>query len=273
MRKGVIKRYLIFTKAGFQTLLAYRGRIFLWVLGSIISAVLMGLLWWAIYSFAEGPTIGGFTYAQMLLYVIMSAVMYQVTASDTMGAIIDDVKSGQIGMRLMKPISYRLQLCFTNLGYYLGSLIIFGVPFILAGSLIAVYGFGLTGLTWYNILLFLPASFLAMMINEAYDFLFGQLAFRTHAMFGVNSMSMTISGFLSGRMIPLSVFPVWAQKALNCTPFPFMMSMPVRLYLGVMSMTDALISFGIAVAWLIAINLIGQLCYKSSVRKVVVFGG
>jgi len=112
-----------------------------------------------------------------------------------------------------------------------------------------------------------------MMINEAYDFLFGQLAFRTHAMFGVNSMSMTISGFLSGRMIPLSVFLVWAQKVLNCTPFPFMMSMPVRLYLGVMSTNDVLISFAVAIAWLIAINIIGQLCYKTSVRKVVVFGG
>lgn len=273
MRKGVIKRYLIFTKAGFQTLLAYRGRIFLWFLGSLISATLMGLLWWAIYSFSDDASVGGFTYPQMLLYVIMSSVLFEVTISDTMGAIIDDVRFGQIGMRLMKPISYRLQLCFTNIGFYLGRLLIFGIPFITAGSLIVVFGFGLKGLTWYNILLFLPASFVAMMINEAYDFLFGQLAFRTHAMFGVNSMSMTISGFLSGRMIPLSVFPAWAQKVLNCTPFPFMMSMPIRLYLGTMSLTDAAVSFAIAIAWLIAINLIGQLCYKSSVRKVVVFGG
>lgn len=273
MRRGAIKRYLIFTKAGFQTLMAYRGRIFLWFVGALISAVLMSLLWRAIYSFSDEPTIGGYTYSQMLLYVIVSAVMFEVTVSDTMGAIVDDVRYGQIGMRLMKPISYRLQLCFTNIGNYLGRLLIFGVPFMTAGTLIAVYGFGLTGLTWYNILLFIPASFIAMMINEAYEFLFGQLAFRTHAMFGVNSMSMTISGFLSGRMIPLSVFPVWAQKVLNCTPFPFMMSMPVRLYLGVMSTNDVLISFAVAIAWLIAINIIGQLCYKTSVRKVVVFGG
>ena len=52
-----------------------------------------------------------------------------------------------------------------------------------------------------------------------------------------------------------------------------MMSMPVRLYLGVMSTNDVLISFAVAIAWLIGINIIGQLCYKTSVRKVVVFGG
>lgn len=273
MAKGRIKRYLIFAKAGFQTLIAYRGSVLLWFVGSIIGATLMGLLWWAIYSFSESGVIGGFDYPQMLLYVILSSAVFEITISSTMGSIVDDVQDGQIGMRLMKPISYRAQLCFSNIGEFAGRMLIFGVPIILGGTLVAVFGFGLTGLKWYNILLFFPACFISMLINEAYGFLFGQLAFRTQAMFGVHSMSMTLSGFLSGRMVPLTVFPAWAQTVLYCTPFPFMTSMPIRLFLGVMSRTDVLTSFAIAVAWVILLDVLGWLFYKSSVRKVVVFGG
>ncbi len=273
MKKGIVKRYLIFMKAGFQTLLAYRGNVLLWFAGSLLSAVLMGLLWWAIYSFSDGGIVGGFTYPQMLLYVILSAAMYEITMSNSMGEIVDDIHDGQIGMRLMKPISYRLQLLFTSFGVYIGKFFIFGIPTVLVGTLIAVYGFGLSGILWYNVLLFVPALTLAFLVNEAYDFLFGQLAFRTQAMFGVSSMSETISGFLSGRMIPLSVFPQWAQKVLSFTPFPFMMSMPIRLYLGVVALPEVFLSFAIAIAWIVVINVLGKLSFMSSVRKVVVFGG
>ena len=48
----------------------------------------------------------------MLMYVILSAAVFEITVSSTMGSITDDVRDGQIGMRLMKPISYRAQLCF-----------------------------------------------------------------------------------------------------------------------------------------------------------------
>lgn len=272
MRLG-LKKYLIFAKSGVQTTLAYRGQIALWFLGGIINAALMGLLWWAIFSFSPSETIGGYTFAQMLLYVILAAIVGEVCYVSTMGQITDDVKYGLIGMRLMKPIDYRAQLGFTALGEFAARLLIIGVPMILTGTLIAVYGFGLTGIVWYNVLLFLPACLLATLLEDAIQFLFGQLAFRTQAMFGVHSMSQIIVSFLSGAIVPLSLFPMWAQNVLAYTPFPSMMTMPVRLFLGQMSVTEALIAFAIAIAWIVGLNTVGRLLYKTSVRKVVVFGG
>ncbi len=273
MRKGLFKRYLIFSKAGFQTLLAYRGNVMLWFIGEIIGGVLMGLLWWAVYRVSDTHVIGGYVFPQMLLYVILSAAVAETTLPDTMSTVVDDVHHGNIGMRLMKPISYRLQLFFQSFGIFAGRLLIFCVPTLIIGTLIAVFGFGLGGITWYNVLLFFPAVALAFCVNEAFEFLFAQLAFRTQAMFGVNSMYGVVSSFLSGRAVPLSLFPMWAQNILKFTPFPFMASMPIRLYLGVMEWSEIAVSFGIAVAWIIALNLIGKLCYVFSVRKVVVFGG
>lgn len=273
MRFNGIKKYLIFAKSGIQTTIAYRGQIFLWFLGGVINAVLLGLLWWAIFKFSPEPTVGGYTFPQMLMYVLLSAIVGEMTYSSTMGSITDDVRYGLIGMRLMKPINYRAQLGFTAVGAFAARFVIIGIPLTAVGTLIAVFAFGLSGIVWYNILLFLLACFVASLVIDAIEFLFGQLAFRTHAMFGVSSMSSVVMSFLSGAMVPLSLFPSWAQNVLMYTPFPSITSMPVRMFLGQLGGTDILIAFGTALAWIVALNIIGLLLYKTSVRKVVVFGG
>ena len=283
MKKLGIKKYFIFAKSGIQTTFAYRGQIALWFLGSTIKAVLTGLLWWAIYSahaaenmtaFSDNNIIGGFTFAQMLMYVILSSIVAELAfAAQSMGEITDDVRYGLIGMRLIKPISYRGQLAFTSVGSFVARVLIIGAPLTLIGTLAMVFGFGLKGIVWYNVLLFIPASFLSLLIRDAIEFLFGQVAFYTQAMFGIFSITEVITGFLSGAFVPLSLFPAWAQTALSYTPFPSMISMPVRLYMGMLSLREVIIAFAVSIAWIIALNVLGALLYKTSVRKVVVFGG
>lgn len=271
--KGRLKKYLIFAKSGVQSTLAYRGTIFLWFLGGIINAVVMCLLWWAVYNFSPESAIAGYTFPQMIMYVIMSTVVGEITYSDTLGLIGDDVRDGVVGMRLMKPVNYRAQLGFTNIGGFAARVLIIGLPMIVGGTLLCVFAFGLTGITWYNVLLFIPAIILAVLFADSISFLFGQLAFRTQAMFGVNSILNVLTGFLSGALVPLALFPVWAQNILAYTPFPTMLSFPVQVFMGKLSLPEIGISFAISIAWLIVLELIGQACYKGSVRHVVVFGG
>lgn len=273
MARGRIRKYLIFTKSGLQTLMAYRGRVALWFLGAMINAVIMGLLWWAIYEFSPESVIGGLEFPQMLMYVILSAIVMEVIYTDSMGSIVDDVRYGLIGMRLMKPINYRLQLGFTALGDFIGRMAIVGLPMITVGALVTVFAFGLSGIVWYNVLLFLPVCLLSAIVFDSFAFLLGQLAFRTHAMFGVHSMFNVVIGFLSGSMIPLALYPSWAQNILFYTPFPTMASLPVRLFLGQLGWSELGISVAVSVAWIIVLNVAGHFAYKSSVRHVVVFGG
>lgn len=272
-KSGRLKRYLIFTKSGIQTMLAYRGQVLLWVLGGVINAVLMGLLWWAIFAFSEENVISGYTFPQMLMYVLLSSITVETVFSETMGSITDEVHYGTIGMRLMKPINYRVQLAFTQLGMFVIRFLMVCLPMGTASLLIAVFGFGLEGIQWYNVLLFIPALFTAMLLNDALSFLFGQFAFRTQSMFGVSSMFSLAVSFLSGASIPLALFPQWAQTALSFTPFPSMTSFPVKLFLGELGASEIAISFAIVIGWIVLLNLIGQLLYKTSVRKIVVFGG
>ena len=268
-----ISKYLIFAKSGIQTQIAYRGTAVLWMLGGIINAAILGLLWWAIYTYSGDTLIAGYTFPQMLMYVITTTVVGELIYSGTAGEISDDVHDGLIGMRLMKPINYRAQLGFQAFGVYVMRLLMFALPIMLGGTLIAVFAFGLQGVQWYNILLFLPATLIALLIEDSIAFLFGQLAFRTHAMFGVFNISEVVIGLLSGRLVPIELFPQWAQKVLAYTPFPSVGGFPARLFMGMMSWTEVAITFAVALGWLIVLNVLGEACYRGSIKHVVVFGG
>lgn len=268
-----IKIYSAFVKAEFLLTFAYRGAVFLWLLGGLLAAIMSGLLWWAVFSFGTSTTIAGLAFPQMLLYTVLSAICVEVLYCETAGDIARDVRNGMIGMRLTKPISYQAQHAAMALGYFFGKTVIIGLPMITLGTIVAVFGFGLGGIVWYNILLFLPALFMGLLLRNAIGFTFGQIAFKTQAMWGVLSMMDLFIAFFSGGVVPIALFPNWAQTALMYTPFPSITSLPVRIFLGVCSQREILIGFCSSLFWAIVLNILGALWYKRSVKHVVVFGG
>lgn len=270
-----IKIYSAFSKTNFLLTFAYRGQVFLWLLGGLITAVMSGLLWWAIFAAqeTEGALIGGFTYPQMLMYTILSAICAEVIYCGTADEIARDVRKGDIGMRLTKPISYQGQHTAMAIGNFFGKMTVIGIPMITIGTLVAVFGFGLDGIQWYNVLRFVAAIFLGLLLQNAIGFAFGQIAFITQAMWGVLSMLDLFVSFLSGAVVPITLFPEWAQTALAYTPFPSVIGLPVQIFLGTVSEHDILIGFATSLFWIVILNVLGALWYKRSVRHVVVFGG
>ncbi len=268
------KIYSSFTKTNFLLTFAYRGQVFLWLLGGLLTAVMSGLLWWAVFKFGDGATsIAGFTYPQMLLYMIMSAICGEALYCGTADEIARDVRNGVIGMRLTKPISYQGQHVAMAIGNFGGRMIVIGIPMITLGTIVAVFGFGLTGIEWYNVLLAVPALFLGLLLKNAIGFMFGQIAFKTQAMWGVLSMLDVFVSFLSGAIVPLSLFPSGVQTALGYTPFPSVISLPVRIFMGMCTPYEIAIGFATSLFWIVVLNVLGALWYKRSVRHVVVFGG
>lgn len=268
-----IKIYSAFAKTDFLLTFAYRGQVLLWLLGGLIAAIMSGLLWYAVFSFGTSDTIAGFTFPQMLLYTIMSAICAEVMYCETAGDIARDVRQGMIGMRLTKPISYQGQHVAMSIGYFFGKLIVIGLPMIIIGTVVAVFGFGLTGIVWYNALIFFPAMFVGLLLRNAIGFAVGQIGFITQAMWGILSMLDVFLAFLSGAVVPISLLPDWAQTALLYTPFPSMTSLPVRIFLGVCGTREMLVGVATSLFWVVVLNILGALWYRRSIKHVVVFGG
>lgn len=269
-----LNRYRPFVKGAFREVFAYKWAIISWTTASVLSVVMKCCLWGAIYRFGQNDVIGGYTFPQMVAYLCVACITGQLCYTNTLDELSDVIISGEVGSKLIKPISFRIQLIARNIGNFGGTLIIMGAGMLIATfatlGLFFDYAFG-WDLFW-RIPVYLLSSFVSMLIMEAFCFIFGQVAFVSQAIFGLMQIVDTLWAFLSGALIPLSVFPEWARTALMCTPFPYYMSLPVSVLTGA-EFCNVIVGIALQVVWLVLFWTIGNLLFARSVKRVVSFGG
>jgi ABC-2 type transport system permease protein len=75
---------------------------------------------------------------------------------------------------------------------------------------------------------------------------------------------------LSGLIVPIGMFPSWAQVAIWCTPYPAIVQVPADLFIGRGSV-PLLLAYQLG--WAIALLLLGRVVLRLGGRTLVVQGG
>ena len=63
----------------------------------------------------------------------------------------------------------------------------------------------------------------------------------------------------SGMVVPLPLFPDWAQPILNALPFRGIVDVPFRLYMGHLPVTEAPFLIAQQILWVVVIVFVGRL--------------
>ena len=262
-------------------LMAYKFNILIWVIVTIFEVACLVFLWLAVYSSSEGgmdASINGFTYKEMIAYVVLTTVFGFVTFNnDTMWHINQDIIKGTIGNYVIKPISYRGKFVASNLGSFLMMGLLFGLPLygISLGVLIGI-GFLPIVSVWdfiAHIGLFLVSSVLACLLNDTIAYLFGILCFYTSSAWGLNSLKTTVISFLSGALLPLAFFPPIFRDIVGYMPFAGMSQNPILILMMKYDYWQSLKVILISLAWLIILELFVKLLFSHAIKKVTVQGG
>ena len=277
--KKLLNLYLPFSKAGIKIELAYKAQIVMWIVISFIQCFFVLFLYQAIYRNSENgmsSVINGFTFYDMVLYMITSFFFsFIMGAGDTSYEIWTDIKEGTIANTLTKPVSYRLRHLFTYFGVLVFDYIVIIVPFlsIVYGIFIGLGILQVNALQFItNILFFILFSILAGFINNAVSYFVGMLVFYTDHLFGLNMARNALQGFLGGQMIPLAYMGALGV-AFSFTPFAFMNSVPVLTIMGKLNIQSILIYLGIAILWVLIIELINHWIFSRALKKITVQGG
>lgn len=276
--KNKLSPYLAFTRAGLKTELAYKAQAVMWIIIDMLEVLMIIFLYGAIYRSSDGgasAVIGGFTYNEIIVYMITSFFFSFVLAGDTAYNIYTDVREGTVVNTLTKPVSYRLKHLFTFFGSQTFTFCLILLPFLtvcytvffatgmLSGSVTKVV---------LRVLTFLVFAALAGLIHDAIGYFTGMMVFYTDHLFGLNMVRNTLQGFLGGRFLPLS-FMGAVGVAFSYTPFAFLNSVPVLVLMGKLGGTDVLLYLAIAVGWLALIELANHCIFARAMRRLTVQGG
>lgn len=274
-----IKQYLPFARAGMQGMLVFKAQMFMWLFISFTELFFVVFLYQSIYRNSPGgmgSVINGFTFYEMILYMVTSFVFTFIsTSSDTSWNIHTDIQEGTIAVTLTKPVSYRLRHLFTFLGSTIIGFILIVIPILTIAYGIFIY-LGILKISVIrmiiNVLLFFVFSIVAALINDAFRYLIGLITFFTEHLFGLNLFFSAIQSLLSGALIPLSYMGAFGVLCAF-TPFAFMNSTPVLILMNKVELSSSFLYLGIGIFWVAALELFNHFFFKFCVKRVSVQGG
>jgi len=205
-------------------------------------------LWRAIFAESGNAEIGGFGLEGMVLYYVLALLLGKVIrGSERQANMARDIYEGTLTRYLVWPGSY-----FTfKYAERLGSLVPALVQMALFGAM-ALLVFDLRSLgpvTAGSAARGLVALALGSLLAFLMSFLLEAVAFWADNVWTLNVMLRFVSGLLGGKLLPLQLFPGWAQAVLDLLPFRFLFFFPVMTLVGRISTGQWLAGLAVGLAW------------------------
>ena len=272
MRK-FLKKYLPFSKGVIESALAYRWSIILWSIANYLTIFVTFFIWKAVFDESSTGIINGFTFHSMIFYIFLIRIVGELTNSDVISDVTNDIKSGSIIMHLIKPIGYRTYIFFNTLGGKVLSIVFYLIPYTMILIIVSLYMNMEYKLIPLHFLLFFISVILSLFINFFISYLFSILVFYTVNNFGIYQAYYVVTLIFSGVLIPVTFFPSWLYTITQFLPFMYTMFVPTMIIMNELDISTILYFLIIQVIWVIGLGLLLEVAWKRAIKKVVILGG
>ena len=252
-------------RIGVAETVAYRAEFLVWILTTTLPLVMLGL--WSTVA-AEAP-FRGYTSRDFVAYYLANLVVRQLTSSWVGWQISEEIRTGSMAMRLLRPIHPFFAFACSHLA---------AIPF---RSVIALpIALGLLASSGASALTTDPAQLalvtvsiaLAWLITFSAMFALGALAFFLTKSMALMNLYFGLFSLLSGYLMPLPLMPTWIGRIAAWSPFRFMLSAPVELLVKPMAFDDALGLLGKQALWALAITTLATVVWNRGVRRFEAVG-
>lgn len=232
--KGLVDIYATLFKTDLAVQFQYRAAMVIWLIGLVVQPVIY-LVVWSTVAESQGGEVGGFTGADFAAYYIAMMVANHLTFTWVMFEFEYRVRTGAFSPLLLQPLHPIHRDIATNVAYKVMTLVVI-VP--VTGLLIWIFAprFELQG---WAVALSVPALVLAFFTRFLVEWSLALAAFWTTRVNALNQVYFAAMLFLAGRIAPLELMPGWVQTLANVLPFRWMLAFPVELFLGRLTVEEA----------------------------------
>jgi ABC-2 type transport system permease protein len=257
-----------FTRQAFQFVAAYQFNFFAEIFLTLLR--MYGVYWvWRIL-YTQRPGAFGVDLQQMITYGVLGMALEIFMWSRPQMYMARQVKSGAIDTDLMKPLDFHFHMLARSLGETFVALAVLAFPavaiayFVLGVNLPPDIGTGV---------LFAISLVLGYLVLFHLNFLLGSLAIVTLDIRHISWAYYSVVRFFGGQMIPLWLFPPFLAWLAAALPFQSTYFIPMSIYIGNLTGTEAIQGIGFQLVWLVVLVLISRLLWSWAHRRLVVQGG
>ena len=219
--------------------------------------------------FRHRPHLGGYDSSDAVTYVWLAQALIMTVYSFGWTELALRIRDGSIATDLSRPLDPQRYWLAFDLGRAPYHLIFRGVLPFVAGALV----FRLRYPGALDLIAFLVSIALAVVVSFGFRFLYNSAAFWLIDIRGVVTMSLTVSLFLSGMILPLALFPGWLRTIAHALPFAAIMQTPIDVWLGKHHGPSLVGTLALQAVWAVVLLALGRCTLRLGTRKLEVQGG
>ena len=245
-----------------RKLMSYRADFWVNAFASFFTQLAVAyFVWLAVFAASGSERLGGFTFQGMVLYYVFAVLLGKIVRGQERDiSMSQDIYEGSLTKYLLYPCTY----FWFKYAEHLGSLAPALVQLVLLGGVSAfvLEPGGEFRITLASIVMTGIALAAANLMSFLIVYPAQGVAFWADNVWTLNVMVRFTGELLGGLMLPLSLFPAWAQQILAWTPFPYLFYFPVMTLVGRVGPLEWLQGVGVSLIWCVAIGALGRLVWK-----------
>lgn len=223
----------------------------MWRIRNVLSILLVFFLWDTVFS-DPGRVVFGYDRAKILTYVFGLLLVKSLVTSTRAIDIAGEISQGTLTDYLLKPVSYfkywfarDMSSKALNVGFAfveaLSLFLILKPPFFIQKDPAIILLFILSVI--FAAVLF----YLLMALVSIFPLWYPEQAW------GLSFLLLIFADLLGGGVFPLDILPTNIQSALYLMPFPYLVFMPIQIYLGKLDLALSFRALAVSGFWIMTV--------------------
>ena len=240
---------------------AFKFEFFAWTIIMPITILIFYFLWHSVFTYNGLQEIRGMGFSDLIIYYVLVLVVSSLSYASVVDDLAVRIRRGKFVVDLVQPIGIVQRYLSEFFGYKTIVVIVQILPIAIVAAVLLR-----PQVEAINMALFSISLVLASIMSFLIWFGVALLAFWMKTVNGVSMAVWGVVNILRGGLFPLTFFPHTVLSVLNVSPFPYLMFIPIQIFLGKISVSNALFSIGVQLFWIVILLLLVQWILSKGVR-------
>jgi ABC-2 type transport system permease protein len=263
--------YAAIVGARFRALLQYRAA----ALGGLFTQIAFGLTRLMILEafYASSTVAQPMALGEVVGYVWLGQATLLLVPWRADADVTQLIRTGTVAYELCRPLDLYGQWFARALAWRTAPVFLRMLPMFVVATLLVPPGWRLAAPSAASALMWLATFAGAILVSAALTTLMSVTLLWTVSGEGIHVLIASGCTMFGGLVIPLPLFPDWAQPLLYALPFPGMLDLPARVFTGNIAPAGGLWVIGHQLLWTALLVALGRGLLARGLSRIVVQGG
>ncbi len=271
-RPRALRKYFNIFRVSLIERMAYRGDFFLGSILRFLPMITTILLWSAVYQGSGASSLAGFSYHEMIAYLLLVHISRMFSSMPGLATgIAHDIREGTIKKYLIQPLDMIGYLVAYRAAHKCAYITMSCLPYACLFFVCSGFfdGFPDAG----TLLVYVLTLLLGFIIGFFFDCCIGMSGFWFLEVTSFLYVINTLNFFLSGHMFPLDLLPTFWVTLLKLLPFQYLAYFPAAVFLGKVQGWALVQGLLLEAGWAVLLVFLARWLYARGLRHYSAYGG